>query len=97
MTCRTSAIATASVVEGDAEIQRDVEDRLLFPMIFVRQLAVLESDGLAFGQECYLHGVLARSFLGNCSGALCFLFSHCCSCHSGEDALSSRQPAGGRR
>src|SRR5438874_1425760 len=40
-----STIAAASMIQRDTVIQRDIEKRLLFSMIFVRQFAVLELDG----------------------------------------------------
>ena len=39
-------------------------------MIFVWQLAVLELDGLALGQERELHRLFAQSFFGDGAGAL---------------------------
>ena len=53
------AIAAAGVVERDAEVQGDVENGLLFAVIFVGQFAVLELHRLAFGQERDLHRVFA--------------------------------------
>ena len=39
------------MIERDVIIERDIEERLLFAVIFVRQLAVFELDSLAFGEE----------------------------------------------
>ena len=36
-------------------VQRDVENRLFLAVIFIWQFAVLELDGLTFGQECNLN------------------------------------------
>jgi len=51
------AIASTGVVELDSVVERDIENRLLFAMIFVGQLAVLKRDRLAFGKEGDLNGV----------------------------------------
>ncbi len=56
------AIAAAGVIEPDAIVQRDVQQRFLFAVILVGQLAVLELNRLALGKERDLHRVLARSF-----------------------------------
>ena len=45
------AIAAAGVIQPDAIIHRDVQQRFLFAMIFVRQLAVLELHRLALREE----------------------------------------------
>jgi len=59
------------MVEMDAVVQGDVEQRLLLAVVFVGQLAVFELDGLAFGQERYLNRFSpARRW----SRLLCFAF-----------------------
>src|SRR5262249_38439247 len=53
----TGAMAAASVVETDAIVECHVEQGLLFAVVLVRQLAIFELLGIAFGQECDLHRV----------------------------------------
>ena len=44
-----------------AEIQRDVEDRIRLTMLLIRQLAVFEFDCLVLGQKCHANGVRRSS------------------------------------
>src|SRR5258708_5102765 len=68
------AVPGAGVVGRNAMVERDVENRLLLAVIFVRQLSVLELHCLAFGQERDLDRVFAGSFFSGSSGALRFFF-----------------------
>src|SRR5258708_12598457 len=53
---------------------------MLFPVVFIGQLAVRELHGLAFGHEHDFNCILAWCVYGRGSAAgLCFLFSHSCS------------------
>src|SRR5579859_525986 len=64
------------MIERDAEIEGDVEQGLLFAVIFVGKLAMLELHRLAFGQEGDLHCVFSGAVYGSGSGALRFFFGH---------------------
>ena len=70
----TGAVSAASVIEMDAEVQSDIEQRFLLAMVFVRQLAVLEGHCLAFGKERDFDGVLSGSIDCGGSGSLRFFF-----------------------
>src|SRR5215471_8151175 len=72
-------VAAAGVVEADSVVQSDVEDRLLFAVIFVGKLVVFELDGFALGQKSYLNDVLAGCIHGRGSCSLCFIVCHTCS------------------
>ena len=56
------AVSAARVVERNAKVQGDVEDRFFFAVIFVGELAVLERYGFALGEEGYLDKVFGRGF-----------------------------------
>src|SRR5215213_4946195 len=58
----TGAAAAAGMFERDVEVLRDVEERLRLAMVRVRQLAVLELDGLRFAvdDECDLWHMFVR-------------------------------------
>src|SRR5437667_151463 len=76
---RAGAVAATGVVQPHAVVQRDIQDGLLFAMVFVGQLAVLELYGLAFGHEHDFNRVLAGCINNSRRTGLCFLFSHSCS------------------
>jgi len=54
------AIAPAGVVEADAIVQRDIENGLLFAVVFIGQFAALEQHTLAFGKKYDFDRVLPR-------------------------------------
>jgi hypothetical protein len=56
------AIASAGMIEWDAEIQSHIQNGLLESMILVGKFAVLELHRLAFGQECDLNRIFAGRF-----------------------------------
>ena len=51
------AATAAGVFELNAEVQRDIEDRLRLAVLVVRKLAVLELDGLVEIGECHLRHI----------------------------------------
>src|SRR5436190_11267236 len=68
---RAGTAATAGMFERDVEVLRDVEERLGFAVMRVRQLAVLELDGLRFAVDdecdlwhmCYLADLRAPPYM----------------------------------
>ena len=68
------AIAAARVVEPDAIVDGDIEDRLGLAVFFVWQLAVLEFNRSALGHKCDAHEVGAGC-VGGCGGSTALIFS----------------------
>src|SRR5438270_7889377 len=73
----TRAVAATGVIERDAEVQCDIENRLFFAVILIWQFAVLELHSLALGQKGNLHRIFAGSLFGGGAGALNFFVCHC--------------------
>src|SRR4051812_14745107 len=71
----TGAHAAAGVVEEEVVVHGDVEDRLRFAVVLIRQLAVLVLDSASLGQEGDLNQVLLRNVSGR--GRTRFVFSLC--------------------
>jgi hypothetical protein len=75
-----SAVASAGMIEMDAEVQGHVEQRFLLAVVFIGQLAVLEGNGLAFGKEGDFNRVFATFDGGSVhcgsSSALHFFVRH---------------------
>src|SRR5690349_23907069 len=72
VTGSAGAVAAAGVIERDAEVQCDIENRLFFAVILIWQFAVLELHSLALGQKGNLHRIFAGSLFGGGAGALSF-------------------------
>src|SRR5450755_3249847 len=76
MAGRAGAVSSARMIEVDAKVQRHIEQRLFFAMVFIRQFAVFEGHRLAFRKECDLNCVFTGSIHCGGSGALRFFFRH---------------------
>jgi hypothetical protein len=60
MASRAGAISAAGMIEMNAEVERNIEQRLFLAVVFVGQAAVLECDSLAFRKESDFDRVLPR-------------------------------------
>src|SRR5580704_17566365 len=76
-------VPAARVIEADAVVQSNIQQRLFLAVVFVRQLAVIKFHGFAFGQKRDLHRVFSWSIRGCRACAVCLFFSHSYSCAAG--------------
>src|SRR5450432_836963 len=58
-------VAAAGVVEANAVVQRNIQNGLLFAVVFIGQLTALELHGLAFGKEYDFDRVFAGGVHGS--------------------------------
>src|SRR5205807_8722430 len=71
-----SVVASASMVQKNAVVERNIKKRLGLAVVFVLQFPVLEFHGLVFRLECYPDCIGAGSFLSCGSAAVIFLVGH---------------------